>query len=197
MAELANILRQVKQNEIDQAEAKLAAEVSAAAGEFAAEYLKPELTDPDGLRETKERLNVFQHWCLTKGAPALPAKPTTVAAWVLSRRPQDEQQTRITVAAIERAHDIAGLANPVATFAVRFALSKLSAIPSPRSWTKPEQLMFAGLPLEAQGVIARREQDREKVMRRAQNEASELRRLLAVAVPKTSDNTTTEKEINK
>jgi hypothetical protein len=57
-------------------------------------------------------------------------------------------------------------------------------------------LTFVGLPPEVQRVVVRREHDRERALRRGQNEIAELKkRLMADASStKSADNTTTEKE---
>jgi hypothetical protein len=182
MAALSDLLAQQRANEIAAAENALVAEVNSAAGarEFAEEYLKPELTDTDAQREAQERLDVFSHWCVSKGVPSLPAKPYTIAAYIISRQGLGVAETKVrsTIEAIERAHDIAGLPNPVATFAVRFALSKYATIEPPRSWDKHGKLLFAGLPLEVQATVAAREQNREANLRRGQNEIAELKKRL-------------------
>jgi hypothetical protein len=52
-------------------------------------------------------------------------------------------------------------------------------------------MMFTGLPLEAQQVIARREQERDTTLRRGQNEIAEMKKRLqaAAAEPKPADET--------
>ena len=192
MGQLSDLIAQAKANEIEQAQNALAQQLDTIAGarEFAEKYFGP-LTDPEHKRRAASRLEPFTLWCAAKGVPALPARSTTVAAWIISEtdRGVDEKQIRGTLSEIELAHEVLGL-NPVATFWVRFALSKMSgAIEAPRSWNKSEKAMFTGLPFEAQQVIARREQDRETTLRRAQNEAAELRRLKVEAEIKSADNT--------
>lgn len=49
----------------------------------------------------------------------------------------------------------------------------LPPIDPPRSWTKDEKERFASLPRDTQEYIAEREQDREREIRRSQNEAAE------------------------
>ena len=50
---------------------------------------------------------------------------------------------------------------------------KPSPIEPPRSWTKEEKEEFKSYPREAQEIISRREQERERSVRRSQNEAAE------------------------
>jgi hypothetical protein len=54
----------------------------------------------------------------------------------------------------------------------------LPPIEPPRSWTKEEKDEFATYPREAQEKIARREQERERVIRQSQNEAAEQRKAI-------------------
>lgn len=53
-----------------------------------------------------------------------------------------------------------------------------STIEPPRSWTKAEKERFATLPRETQEYIAQREQEREREIRRSQNEAAEARKAI-------------------
>src|SRR5262245_16492927 len=87
-------------------------------------------------------------------------------------------------------HFAAALANPIATPTVRIA-SGGSTIEAPRSWTKEDKTLFASLPPEIAAAVAKREQNRETVLRRSQNETAELRnelkRLKADAATKSAD----------
>ena len=51
-------------------------------------------------------------------------------------------------------------------------------IEPPRSWTKEARERFASLPRETQEYLAHREQDRDRELRRSQNEAAEQRKTL-------------------
>jgi hypothetical protein len=51
-------------------------------------------------------------------------------------------------------------------------------IEPPRSWTKEARERFASLPRETQEYLAQREQDRDRELRRNQNEAAEQRKVL-------------------
>jgi hypothetical protein len=151
--------------------------------------------------DTKDLVRPFITYCDTAGVRYLPAKPTTVASFTF--RQFDAGVTPDTIfaqlAAIEALHDSFDLANPVATSAARAALSEVSPIEAPRSWTKEEKAMFAHLPPQIRNVILRREKDRETTLRRAQGEAGELRNALKrlqapAASTQVADNTTTESE---
>jgi hypothetical protein len=96
LAQLSDMLAQVRANEIAAAENTLAAEVNSVTGakEFAAEYFKIELNGADGerKRQTQELLETFNMWCTSKGVPSFPAKPTTVAAFILARKRLDADE---------------------------------------------------------------------------------------------------------
>jgi hypothetical protein len=150
---------------------------------------------PELSPEARERLIPFLHWAEIQRIRALPARPTSVAAYVQYQ--QDQGVNRHVIAecleAIEQLHFAAAMANPCATPVVRKTTGG-STIEAPRSWKADEKLSFYELPTEIQAVLARREQDRESALRRAQNEYAELKkRLKADAEPKAAD-TTTEKE---
>ena len=173
MAQLADAIRQVNARELDQNEAALAACFPSPAHE---------LSD-----EMRALLAPFIGWCEAQRVRALPARPTTVAAfmqWQIDRGVQPFE----TLLAIEALHILAGQANPVATPIVRGMTEGASVVP-PRSWTKVEKEEFQLLPRHAQQVIARREQDRETNLRRGQNALAEERKRLKAdaAEPKAAE----------
>jgi hypothetical protein len=141
-----------------------------------AEALPPLASELDGA--TLRRLQVFVSFCNDNGIRYCPARPATVAAFILAQVGNGEIQDRVLelIAAIELLHDKHGLANPVATGIARRALGHVSKIEPPRSWLAHEKLLFLSLPPDIQAPITRRDNDREKVMRRLQNETAELRR---------------------
>jgi len=57
--------------------------------------------------------------------------------------------------------------------------SELPIIEPPRSWTKEEKERFYSLPRETQEYLANREQERDREIRRSQNEAAEARKVTA------------------
>ena len=80
----------------------------------------------------------FSDWSRSRGVVALPSAPSVIAEFIKTENKAGADFNRIweTVRALERAHDAAGLANPVATFAVRHQLGVLYHIDAPRSWPK-------------------------------------------------------------
>ena len=156
------------------------------------------LPAPEELDEhTVALLNPFVEWCAATGVRHLPCRPTTVAVYVLHQASLGAPPGRIvsTMSAIEALHNLYQCANPVATSSARFALEQvIKGGPAPRSWTKDEKALWATLPPEVRSVIQRRDADQEKSMRKAQNEAADLRRQKTDgADPKSVIETTTER----
>ena len=123
-------------------------------------------------------LKPFTHFCMAHSVPHLPAKPATLAAFILSQIASGTKSEliRSLVSAIDVLHDRNGFSSPASTSLVRFALNKLRPVDPPRSWTAKEQAMFVALPEEIQGVISRKEKNRETDLRRRQNELAELKK---------------------
>ncbi len=145
-------------------EAKLAAEVSPP---------KPQL-ETDALLHVRH----FADWCKSRAVKFCPALPTTVAAFVRSEAATGVQPEPIleSVRAIEAIHDNGGLANPVATAAVRSELSRIVQVEPPRSWRKSDRLLFAALPPEVRAVISRRARQDEIALRSLQNQVAAQRK---------------------
>jgi hypothetical protein len=139
---------------------------------------KPELDD-----ETRGLIRPFLDYCSIVNVRYLPARPVTVASFIFKQFDAGVKPDTIfaQLAGIEKLHDQFDMSNPVATSACRVALSEVASIEAPRSWPKEEKAMFAHLPPQIRNIIAKREKDRETTLRRAQNEAGDLRRLLKTA----------------
>jgi hypothetical protein len=138
--------------------------------------------------DVRLRLQLFAHWCERHSVRACAAKPTTIAQWVLDHGHLGADNVMAVLAAIEAIHAHHGLANPTKTPIVSKALEQHFQSEAPRSWKADEKLLFATLPEAVKQVIARRERDRERELRRAQNAAAEAERKLKqtdAAVPAT------------
>src|SRR5262249_9205591 len=100
-----------------------------------------------------------------------------VAAYV--RWQQDNGIARQRVAesleAIAALHESVAVGNPCATAIVR-TVTGGSTIEAPRSWSKDSKMAFAELPVEIQAVIAEREHERERELRRMQNHLADLKK---------------------
>lgn len=172
MAELLSEIERAKRRDLIAAFDKNETIISEQVAALFQDVAVPEL---DG--EALAHLRDFLSWCASNGVRHCPAKPTTVAAWIVSLPENGGNQDRIlaTLAAIELLHDQHGKPNPVATAIVKFALDRVVHIDPPRSWPKPDKISFALLPADIRAIIAKRERDRERVMRRDQNVAAKER----------------------
>ena len=123
------------------------------------------------------RLRHFAEWTKQRGVKFLPCAPSSVAAFVRSEAAIGVPPERILTAleAIQVAHDNSGLASPVATSAVRAELARILKLDNPR-WSKAELLVYAGLPIELQAIVVRRQKRDSDLIRKLQNENSELRK---------------------
>jgi hypothetical protein len=129
----------------------------------------------------------FIRFCEERGVRFAPARVETVASFIVWQRDLGVpiERTVEVLTGIERLHDAGQLANPVQTRLVRSLLVGTDEIKPPRSWRKEEQQMFATLPEPIKAVIARRENERETVLRRTQNEAAALRKSVATTTSTT------------
>jgi hypothetical protein len=182
-SELAQAIRQVNERELDANEAALASC-----------FPPPPKMSP----EAQQQVVPFIQWTEAQRVRPLPAKPCTVAAFAQWQRDLGVPREKInaTLAAISALHIAASVGDPVATPTVRM-ITAASTIEAPRSWDKDAKHRFAELPVELQRVVAARERDRERELRRAQNTAAEaaaeVRRLLKTAA-ETKPVVTNEKE---
>jgi hypothetical protein len=139
------------------------------------------------------RLNRFFEFAKAKCCRACPAKPSTVAAFIVHEKAEGTpaQQILSLVEAIAAFHDHHGLANPVATATVRQALEEVIHVDPPRSWPREARAEFALLPPDIRDVIARRESERDAWFRRQQNKVAEERKALANGADKSAGNVET------
>jgi hypothetical protein len=170
---LADDLKKIQEREriaaLDAGEARVAAELT----------IQPraiELT-PDVLA----RFDRFSKWCAVKQCRRLPAKPTTIAAYVLEQDAlgHPAQQIISVLDAIALAHDHHSLPNPTQTAIVSAALDQVVKVEPPRSWRPEERAEWSRVPPGIRHAIARRESDRDKALRQAQNKLADERHALA------------------
>jgi hypothetical protein len=123
--------------------------------------------------------SVFGKWCILKGVPALPASPAAVAAFVRDCEPLiPVDKIWEAVSEVSQSHLSNGLADPTAGGQVASAMSAMARIDPPRSWPDPLKTRFKSLPYDLQIYVERHEREREKAVRRAQNEAATAKRKL-------------------
>jgi hypothetical protein len=122
---------------------------------------------------------VFAQWCEMKGLPSSPARPATVAFFVIDRAPLGISRLLAVLESVSAMHE--GRADPTLGRVVAAAIHHVAPIERPRSWSKDDEDDWKALPRARQQKIAAREQARDLEMRRAQSEAgtarTELKRL--------------------
>jgi hypothetical protein len=122
---------------------------------------------------------MFARWCELNGAGFCPAAPATVAKFVADCTPLGIARLWPAVQDISRTHATLGLADPTLSGVVAAALSDVAGLAPPRSWPEELKQRFKALPYDVQCFVVEHEARREKVLRRAQNEAAVVRRKFA------------------
>jgi hypothetical protein len=119
--------------------------------------------------------NNFINWCKQQEVRSCPAKPSTVAAYIREYREHKDREDLVLakLTAISAMHGRHGLSSPVHTAVVRTVLETMFRDEAPRSWKPSEKELFLFLPVEIRLTILRREKDREKQLRRMQNELAD------------------------
>ncbi|WP_246583292.1 hypothetical protein [Bradyrhizobium iriomotense] len=130
---------------------------------------------------------MFAKWCELNGASACPATPASVARFVTDCASLGMDRLWPAVQDISRMHVALGLADPTLGGAAASAMSTIAAIPPPRSWPEPFKRRFATLPYDIQIHLASREAQRDRALRRAQNDAASARQKLATLEAQTKD----------
>jgi hypothetical protein len=128
--------------------------------------------------DIRDRFSIFEKWCAERSVRHLPAKPWVVAAFLRDQIAYDVQGCLSLLAAIEAAHDLHSLSNPVATAIVRQVLDEIVRTPPPRGWNTEEKADFAKLPPEIRQTIATREDQRERALKKKFNELADLKKRL-------------------
>jgi hypothetical protein len=126
---------------------------------------------------------MFVKWCELNGLSPCPAAPAHVARFVVDCAPLGIERLWSAIQDISRLHVSVGLADPTLGGVAAEAISDLAGIDPPRSWPAGSKRRFKSLPYDLQVYVANHEAQREKALRRAQNEAASARQELA-ACPK-------------
>lgn len=122
---------------------------------------------------------MFGKWCIPKNIRPLPASPAHVAAFVRDCEPLIPiDKIWEAVQEISHSHLSNGLADPTAGGQVAAVINDISKLDPPRSWPAADKVRFKSLPYDLQVYVERHERDREKTLRRAQNEAAQARQAL-------------------
>lgn len=123
---------------------------------------------------------MFVKWCELNSVEPRPAAPAIVARFVADCAPLGIERLWPAVQEISRLHVDVGLADPTLGGLAAAAISDLARIDPPRCWPTERKQHFKSLPYDLQVYVATHELQREKALRRAQNEAASARQKLAV-----------------
>lgn len=119
---------------------------------------------------------MFTDWAAINRVQEIPANPTHIARFISDIARLGIERVWASVQEISRAHYTIGLADPtLGSGLVTDALNAISKVAPPRSWPKADQARFMTLPWDMQTVILKRESERDRAVRLAQNEAGVLR----------------------
>ena len=118
----------------------------------------------------------FVDWCKARGAAAYPTQPRLLAEFVTGNASMGADWAESVVNDVVALNLQVGLANPAATPAVIGALTSIRSIEPPRSWPREQWAHFHALPLTTQRYVLRREAERDKEVRKLQNEVANLKR---------------------
>jgi hypothetical protein len=158
-ATLSDAIQRAKVAEWDAAEQQMAARFK----------LDPLVLSKDLL----ERHDLWAKWCAGKHVRKCPARPHAVATFLLEQNAlgASAQVVVAMVEAIDAIHQYHGLSSPCATRVVNVVLEQILKVEPPRSWNRDEKAECK-LPPRVREAITRRERDRDRALRRAQNKAA-------------------------
>lgn len=133
---------------------------------------------------------MFVRWCELNDVIACPAAPASVARFVSHCAPLGINRLWPAVQDISRMHLSLGLADPTLGGPAADAMNAVAAIAPPRSWPGRFKERFRALPYDIQDYLAAHETQRERALRRAQNEAAAASRKLAALETRLKDRMT-------
>jgi hypothetical protein len=121
---------------------------------------------------------LFARWCELNNISFCPAAPADVARFVSDCASLGMERLWPALQEISRLHVSIGLADPTLGDPASMAVSAIAGIDPPRSWPNDRKQRFNSLPYDLQVYVAAHEAQREKALRRAQNDAAIARRKL-------------------
>lgn len=138
-------------------------------------------------RQYLERHSPFGRWAIVRMLPVIPTMPAYVAEFVsVSSGSMKLDELIAATQEVSRLHTDNGLADPC-TAQVAAAFHAIAPIEPPRSWPKDQKARFTELPYDLQRYVAAHEDQRERGIRRAQNEAAVARQALAATQKPTTE----------
>jgi hypothetical protein len=132
---------------------------------------------------------MFTKWCELNGISAYPAAPIAVARFVSDCAALGIERLWPAVQEISRMHVAVGLADPTLGGVAADAIDRVARVAPPRSWPGERKVRFKVLPYDFQVFVAAHEAQRDKAIRRAQNEAASAKQQLATRQQKMDEPT--------
>jgi hypothetical protein len=115
---------------------------------------------------------MFARWCELNRVSLCPAAPADVARFVSDCASLGIELLWPAMQEISKLHFSLGLADPTLGGVAAAAIGDIAGIDPPRSWPNDRKQRFESLPHDLQVFVAADEAQREKAVRRAQNEAA-------------------------
>jgi hypothetical protein len=126
---------------------------------------------------------MFVRWCELNRVSSCPAAPAVVARFVADCGSLGVEWLWPAVQEVSRLHVSVGLADPTLGGVAAAAISAIAGIEAPRSWPNDRKQRFKSLPYDLQVYVAAHEAQRDKALRRSQNEAAAAKQKLAACQP--------------
>ncbi|MGK7057093.1 hypothetical protein AB4853_11505 [Bradyrhizobium sp. 1050_B9_N1_2] len=120
----------------------------------------------------------FVAWCEQNRLASFPARPASIALFVLERKHLEIDDLARMVVDISRYHLRRGQADPTSGYPVSAALNHLAKIEAPLSWPKAMRPRFGDIPYDMQRYLASCDKDQTREIKRAQQEAADARKKL-------------------
>jgi hypothetical protein len=124
---------------------------------------------------------LFARWCELNGASFCPAAPQTVARFVNDCSALGIERLWPAIQEVSKLHISLGLADPTLGAPAAAAVGDVAGITPPRSWPNEYKQRFRSLPYDVQLFVAAHETQRDRALRRSQNEAAAARQRLAAS----------------
>jgi hypothetical protein len=119
----------------------------------------------------------FAKWAALNGVQALPASPAAIGKFVDDIAALGIEKVWDQVQQIVREHYVRNMPDPCTGMTPSTeAINRISGMKPPRSWRADAKSEFMWLPYPVQFEINRREIDRDREVRRLQNEVAELKK---------------------
>jgi hypothetical protein len=123
-------------------------------------------------------MNLFLAWCQLNRAHPLPASVADVTRFIRECSHLSADVLHAELVAIDEQHAELLYSEPGKSRHVIEAFNAAHPINPPRSWPADKKALFAELPYSIKLYLRAREDERDQVVRDAQNEAGELRNKL-------------------